>query len=107
MKEIKAWECEFCGYVTLRSEEGAKQHEESCRWEKEKHDVWVEDGKVCHAPRLSPELFGPHHFGKLGTSNCSYGCGCWFGPYRSGGPVSPFGPCPRNPKAKVKEGTNG
>lgn len=31
---------------------------------------------------------------------CKYGCGCWAGPFRSGGKVDPFGPCPNNPKEK-------
>ena len=32
------------------------------------------------------------------TSDCEYGCGCWMGQSRSGGPdgVDPFGPCPGN-----------
>ena len=103
MKEIKAWECEFCGHVTPRTEEGAKQHEEMCRWKKAGHDVWVEDGEVCHAPKVPPELFGSHDYGDHdGTEDCRYGCGCWAGPTRSGGPVNPFGPCPRNPKANAQ-----
>lgn len=34
--------------------------------------------------------------------HCSYGCGCWMGASRSGGPhgVDPFGDCPNNPKDK-------
>ena len=99
MKDPTAWECEFCGHVTPRTEEGAKQHEEMCRWEKAGHDVWVENGKVCHAPKVPPELFGPHDYADDGTSDCGHGCGCWAGPCNSGGPVNPLGPCPRNPKA--------
>lgn len=45
--------------------------------------------------------YGKHDYGKCeGTSDCEYGCGCWMGPARSGGPigVDPFGECPNNPK---------
>lgn len=33
------------------------------------------------------------------TSDCAYGCGCWMGGSRSGGPagVDPFGACPKAP----------
>lgn len=33
------------------------------------------------------------------TSDCEYGCGCWMGPTRSGGPtgLDPGGVCPKNP----------
>lgn len=48
--------------------------------------------------------FGPHNYPyDGGTSDCSYGCGCWMGPYRSGGPgrVDPFGECPNNPRGII------
>lgn len=37
------------------------------------------------------------------TSDCKYGCGCWMGPCRSGGPagLDPRGDCPNNPKDGV------
>lgn len=37
------------------------------------------------------------------TSDCSYGCGCWAGPSRSGGPdgVDPFGECPNHPDKSI------
>ena len=98
MKKVDAWECEICGHVTPRTKEGAEQHEEMCRWSKQGHAVWVENGKVCHAPRVPQELFGPHAYADGGTSDCANGCGCWAGSSRSGGPVDPLGPCPRNPK---------
>lgn len=45
--------------------------------------------------------YGGHHYPAAphATSDCSYGCGCWMGPSRSGGPtgLSPFGKCPGNP----------
>lgn len=49
-------------------------------------------------PELDPEKFGSHKYPqKDGTHDCMHGCGCWMGPYRSGGPVDPYGPCPENP----------
>jgi len=45
--------------------------------------------------------YGKHKYANHGgTSNCEYGCGCWMGPARSGGPVGldPFGACPNNPE---------
>jgi len=46
--------------------------------------------------------YGPHKYeGHGGTLNCKYGCDCWAGPARSGGPVGldPLsGECPGNPK---------
>lgn len=43
--------------------------------------------------------YGPHKYEGEGTSDCAYGCGCWMGPSRSGGPagIDPFGACPGNP----------
>lgn len=43
---------------------------------------------------------GKHDYGDDdGTTDCKYGCGCWMGPFRSGGPdgIDPFGTCPKNP----------
>lgn len=45
--------------------------------------------------------YGQHKYADHdGTSNCKYGCDCWMGPTRSGGPtgLDPFGKCPKNPK---------
>ena len=41
----------------------------------------------------------PDNLGDCFTSDCEYGCGCWAGPSRSGGPdgVNPFGNCPKHP----------
>ena len=65
------------------------------------HDTWHEDGERKHAPRVDPDKFGSHDYGKHdGTEDCRFGCGCWAGPCRSGGPVNPFGACPNNPLAK-------
>lgn len=58
---------------------------------------WIEDGVVKDAPPVDGRLFGRHWYDDEGTSDCKHGCGCWAGPYRSGGPVHPFGPCPKNP----------
>jgi hypothetical protein len=59
---------------------------------------WVEDGHYYKAMAVHASSNGPHDFDSDGTSDCKKGCGCWMGPARSGGPVDPFGPCPRNPK---------
>lgn len=51
--------------------------------------------------------YGGHSYPNLeGTSDCKYGCGCWMGPARSGGPIGldPFGECPGNPKNGEKIG---
>ncbi len=53
---------------------------------------------------LSKE-YGEHDYGKCeGTCDCIYGCGCWMGSARSGGPLGldPFGECPGNPKDNKK-----
>ncbi len=45
--------------------------------------------------------YGKHKYPNSdGTSDCKFGCGCWMGPTRSGGPtgLDPFGKCPKNPK---------
>ena len=80
------------------SEELSKQQKEIRKWTSLGHSVWIEDGRVCHSPEVPKELFGSHRYSKYGTSDCSHGCGCWAGDSRSGGPVNPFGPCPKNPK---------
>jgi hypothetical protein len=50
--------------------------------------------------------YGGHKYVEEGTSSCGYGCGCWVGVARSGGPigVDPFGECPHNPEDKVRIG---
>ena len=48
-----------------------------------------------------PKKYGGHKYpDHEGTSDCEYGCGCWMGPCRSGGPtgLDPHGTCPKNPK---------
>jgi len=62
-------------------------------------DYYIEDGKR-KASRVDPAKFGEHKYRGAPhyTSDCEYECGCWAGPHRSGGPVNPFGPCPKNPK---------
>jgi len=45
--------------------------------------------------------YGGHRYeSHEGTSDCKHGCGCWMGPFRSGGPIGldPFGKCPKNPE---------
>ena len=62
------------------------------------HDVWIESGEMQHAPIVDTKLFGPHDYKNLPmTSDCEFGCGCWMGQTRSGGPINPFGACPKNP----------
>ena len=41
----------------------------------------------------------PENNGDAWTSDCSYKCGAWAGPSRSGGPegIDPFGECPKHP----------
>jgi hypothetical protein len=59
-----------------------------------------------------PRLLYGHAYDEEGTSDCGHGCGCWTGPYRSGGPdgVDPLGICPNHPdltpdlKAKLLPG---
>lgn len=72
-------------------------------WNTEKKCVMCE---VEYLPE--PELQKSHNVGGhyypgcatdvFHTSDCEYGCGCWMGQSRSGGPdgVDPFGPCPGN-----------
>ena len=47
----------------------------------------------------SADLKGKHKYADDGTSDCAHGCGCWMGPFRSGGPdgIDPFGKCPKAP----------
>lgn len=98
MRTVEVFECEICG-KQLPVREGMEQHEEMCRWENAGHSVWIEDGEVKHSEPVPASLFGPHDYGDGdGTSDCEHGCGCWMGPFRSGGPVNPSGPCPNNPK---------
>lgn len=45
--------------------------------------------------------YGGHKYEERnGNSDCEYGCGCWMGPFQSGGPTGlyPKGACPKNPK---------
>lgn len=51
-------------------------------------------------PNGKSKKYGPHQYpGRDGTLDCVFGCGCWMGPTRSGGPtgLDPFGKCPGNP----------
>lgn len=97
MKKIEMYKCSICG-ETFEFVDGCAQHEEICWYKKAGHAVWIEDGDVKHSYRVPPELFGPHNYPYYGgTSDCSHGCGCWSGQSRSGGPVDPAGPCPKNP----------
>jgi len=48
-----------------------------------------------------PKEYGGHEYDDDGTSNCKRDCGCWAGPFNSGGPtgLDPLsGKCPKNPE---------
>jgi len=62
-----------------------------------KTDRWIENGKEQTCDLVDPDKFGEHDYDEEGTSDCKHFCGCWAGPARSGGPVNPFGRCPKNP----------
>jgi hypothetical protein len=63
---------------------------------------------------MSPNKVGfPHDYpgdpaknaGESWTSNCLYGCRCWAGGSRSGGPdgLDPFGECPKHPDRPISK----
>ena len=58
---------------------------------------WVEWGVWKKAPIVDPRFHGGHGYTYEGTSDCKFGCGCFMGESSSGGPVDPFGSCPKNP----------
>lgn len=68
-------------------------------------DYYIENGERKRS-NVDPMKFGPHDYpgapkppdGECWTSDCKHGCGCYAGPHTSGGPVDPFGPCPKNPQ---------
>lgn len=97
-KKIKKIESKF----TLElQKEREKEKEEEKKLRKEGYDVWAEYGGRKIAKHVDSEKFGPHKYIDCdGTSDCEYKCGCWMGPSRSGGPVDPWGACPKNPKEK-------
>ena len=119
---IVRYACEECGREH-KDPDLAKLCEDSCRriklsqakfmgdekaWRKMGHATWVENGEHKHAPKVKPARFGPHDYpNEDGTSDCKFGCGCWMGPARSGGPTDPFGACPKNPKRKPLGGRGG
>ncbi len=65
-------------------------------------------------PHKKYNEYGPHNYSKDNEldrqyKRCIFGCGCWIGPSRSGGPpgLDPFGACPNNPKdGKRQPGNN-
>lgn len=62
--------------------------------------VWIESGTWYTAPTVDRRSFGGHAYDnggyEEGIRDCS--CGCFMLSSASGGPVNPFGPCPKNPK---------
>lgn len=61
---------------------------------------WIESGVWYMAPTVDKDQFGGHAYSGDGYSqgerDCP--CGCHMESCSSGGPVDPFGPCPKNPK---------
>jgi hypothetical protein len=72
------------------------------QWIEKGHAVWHEYEGMQHAPVVDKNKFGSHEWigPEDATSDCKYGCGCWMGPSRSGGPVNPWGACPNNRKVE-------
>jgi hypothetical protein len=87
--------CEKCDRENKRIRKAAEDVEK--KWNRKGHDVWHEQGGMKHALRVNPKKFGGHDYGDHGgTNDCAYQCGCWMGSCSSGGPVNPFGACPKN-----------
>lgn len=61
-------------------------------------------------PNSNGKKYGKHKYADHdGTSDCEFGCGCWAGPSRSGGPLGldpMFGFCPNNPEDGERLGGN-
>lgn len=66
---------------------------------KEGYSLWIENGMWCSAPIVDPSKFGEHAYGnggyEMGIRDCP--CGCFMLSSSSGGPVDPYGKCPKNP----------
>lgn len=91
---------EFCETTCRKINQIRTEHDtERKKWEDQGHAIWYENAGMMHAPLVDTETYGPHNYtGRGGTIDCAHGCGCWMGAARSGGPVDPFGACPKNPK---------
>lgn len=61
--------------------------------------IWIENGVYFTAPTVDSGKFGGHDYDNggyaRGIRDCR--CGCWMVSAASGGPVDPFGACPKNP----------
>ena len=98
--EQQAFNCENSLAHKEEKKRREKENAEIKKWQDQGHDVWYEYSGMKHAKTVDQTKFGPHKYADHdGTSDCQYGCGCWMGPSRSGGPVNPFGACPKNPKS--------
>lgn len=67
-------------------------------------------GKEAATSTEIPAYRAEHYYpDEDGTSDCQFGCGCWMGPSRSGGPdgVDPFGHCPAAPAPTPPPRTTG
>lgn len=63
--------------------------------------LWIENGVWFTSPKVSPRSFGKHDYNggyRKGIRDCR--CGCFMLSSSSGGPVDPFGACPKNSKRK-------
>lgn len=88
-RKIKRIESEISKELTLKLQEERENDE---KFRKDGFDVWAEYGGKKVAKHVNSKKFGPHKYIDCdGTSDCEYGCGCWMGPARSGGPVDPWG----------------
>jgi hypothetical protein len=67
--------------------------------------IWIESGVYFTAPTVDKNKFSGHAYDnggyEQGIRDCP--CGCFMLSSSSGGPVDPFGPCPRNPRKTVTE----
>jgi len=100
---------QFCRELIARVKELREQISEREQEEKNSPQTVMLGGRFYdaeklrrHEPHLQPDTIkvGGHVYDADGTSDCHNGCGCWMGPYRSGGPegIDPAGACPNAPK---------
>ena len=101
--EQEALKCQSSEIHETTEEIRKRRQKKEEKWKVKGHDVWYEMSGMKHAPKVDITKFGAHKYIDCdGTSDCEYGCGCWMGPFRSGGKVNPYGACPNNPKKQDK-----
>lgn len=66
--------------------------------------LYMQELQDLDSPHPIGEKRGGHGYSSY-DGNCSFGCGCWWRGYSSGGPtgLNPFGKCPKNKKTRVIE----